>query len=221
VLTDCRGYVGTSNLGETSPVVFIVDDDASVRAALESLLRSVGMKVESYCSAPEFLRTARLDALACLILDIRLPGTSGLELQQELARRHTDLPIVFISGHGDIRMSVRAIKAGAVEFLTKPFHDADLLEAVEQALTNARTAHRAREELHELDGRFAALTPRERQVLTLVVTGLLNKQIAAELGIREVTVKIHRGQVMQKTRAQSVAELVRMSERLGIRPASH
>jgi FixJ family two-component response regulator len=206
-------------VGEACPVVFVVDDDASVREAVESLLRSEGLSVRCYGSASEFLSQAPLEALACLVLDVRLPGTSGLDLQRELADKHPGLPIIFISGHGDIRMSVRAIKAGAVEFLPKPFHDQDLLDAVLQALASARAARQSRAELLEVNARFAALTPRERQVLELVVTGLLNKQIASQLGIREVTVKIHRRQVMHKTGAQSVAELVRMAERVGISPA--
>lgn len=206
-------------MGDACPIVFVVDDDASVREAVESLLRSVGLAVRCFGSASEFLEEAPLDELACLVLDVRLPGTNGLDLQHELSERHPDLPIVFISGHGDIRMSVRAIKAGAVEFLPKPFHDQDLLDAVQQALQRARATRQSREELLELNGRFGALTPRERQVLELVVTGLLNKQIASALGIREVTVKIHRRQVMHKTAAQSVAELVRMAERVGISPA--
>jgi FixJ family two-component response regulator len=206
-------------VGEACPIVFVVDDDASVREAVESLLRSVGLAVRCFGSASEFLDEAPLDALACLVLDVRLPGTSGLDLQRELTERHPDLPIIFISGHGDIRMSVRAIKAGAIEFLPKPFHDQDLLDAVQQALERARATRQSRDELLELNGRFGALTPRERQVLELVVTGMLNKQIASALGIREVTVKIHRRQVMHKTAAQSVAELVRMAERVGISPA--
>jgi FixJ family two-component response regulator len=205
-------------VGEACPIVFVVDDDASVREAVESLLRSVGLSVRCFGSASEFLSDAPLDALACLVLDVRLPGTNGLDLQSELTERHPGLPIVFISGHGDIRMSVRAIKAGAVEFLPKPFHDQDLLDAVQQALTTARATRLAREESLELNSRFEALTPRERQVLELVVTGMLNKQIASALGIQEVTVKIHRRQVMHKTAAQSVADLVRMAERMGISP---
>jgi FixJ family two-component response regulator len=203
-------------LGESGPLVFVVDDDASVREAVESLLRSAGLRALSFGSAQEFLGSAPFDAVACLVLDMFLPGTNGLDLQRELAAHHPGLPIVFITGNGDIRMSVRAIKAGAVEFLPKPFHDQDLLDAVQQALEGARLARQSREEARELEARFAALTPRERQVLELVVKGLLNKQIAAELGIREVTVKIHRGQVMHKTGAGSVPELVRLAQRLGI-----
>ena len=203
-------------MGDISPVVFVVDDDASVREALESLLRSAGFQARTFCSAQEFLDAAPLDALACLVLDMWLPGTNGLDLQRELAARRAHLPIVFISGNGDIRMSVRAIKAGAIEFLPKPFHDQDLLDAVQQALQGAEIAQKEREETREVAARFATLTPRERQVLELVVRGRLNKQIAAELGIREVTVKIHRAQVMHKTRAGSLPELVRLSQRVGI-----
>lgn len=205
-------------MGEPNATVFVVDDDGGVRAAIESLLRSVGFVVRSFGSAREFLARPPSDALACLVLDIRLPGASGLDLQRELAELDPSLPIVFISGHGDIPMSVRAIKAGAVEFLPKPFRDQDLLDAIQQALQGARVARELRLQVGELSSRFESLTPRERQVLELVVTGMLNKQIAYELGISEVTVKIHRGQVMHKTRAQSVAELVRLAERVGIRP---
>jgi FixJ family two-component response regulator len=204
--------------GDNGPVVFVVDDDASVREAVEGLLRSAGLQARSFGSAQEFLGEAQFDALACLVLDLWLPGTNGLDLQRELAERHPGLPIVFISGRGDIRMSVRAIKAGAIEFLPKPFHDQDLLDAVQQALADAKLARQSRDEMRELESRFASLTPRERQVLELVVKGLLNKQIAAELGIREVTVKIHRGQVVHKMRAGSVPELVRMAQRLGLGP---
>jgi FixJ family two-component response regulator len=207
-------------MAEQIPVVFIVDDDHSVREAIEGLLRSAGLRAQSFGSASEFLGTADLDALACLVLDVRLPGTNGLELQRELARRRRRLPIVFITGHGDIPMSVRAIKAGAIEFLPKPFRDQDLLNAVQQALAVARAERKAQSELAALQDRFAALTPRERQVLELVVGGLLNKQIAAQLGISEVTVKIHRGQVMQKTQARSLADLVRLTERSGIAASS-
>jgi FixJ family two-component response regulator len=207
-------------VGEADSIVFVVDDDASVREAIESLLRSVGLRVRSFASASEFLSTASSDGPACLVLDIRLPGASGLDLQRELLAKDTTLPIVFVTGHGDIPMSVRAMKAGAVEFLPKPFRDQDLLDAIHQALDEARTTLQTRAELSELHARVGSLTPRERQVLQLVVTGLLNKQIAHELGIREVTVKIHRGQVMHKLQAESVAELVRIAERAGIRPAA-
>jgi RNA polymerase sigma factor (sigma-70 family) len=202
-------------LSDPSPVVFVVDDDAGMRAAIESLLRSVGLVVQCFSSAVEFLARANREVLACLVLDVRLPGRSGLELQRELAESDP-IPIVFITGHGDIPTSVRAMKAGAVEFLPKPFRDEDLLLAIEQALANARTSWQQRVESTRLHRLFDSLTPRERQVFSLVVTGMLNKQIACELGISEVTVKGHRGHVMQKLRASSVADLVRMAGRVGV-----
>jgi RNA polymerase sigma factor (sigma-70 family) len=202
-------------VGEPGAVVFVVDDDASIREAVASLLRSVGLSVRCFASAREFLSLPRTDAPACLVLDVRLPGTSGLDLQRELAEQDLQLPIVFITGHGDIPMTVRAMKAGAVEFLSKPFRDQDLLDAIQQALAGARTARRERAQGEELRSRFEQLTQRERQVLELVVAGMLNKQIAADLGITEVTVKIHRARVMQKMQAGSLADLVRMAGRLG------
>jgi FixJ family two-component response regulator len=206
-------------VSEPAAVVFVVDDDASVRAALESLFRSVGLAVRSFGSAQEFLSEPVADIPACLVLDVRLPGMSGLDLQRELAERDPALPIIVITGHGDIPMTVRAMRAGAVEFLPKPFRDQDLLDAVQQALDRARVLRRDQAAMVDLRGRYSSLTPREREVMGLVVEGLLNKQIAYELGISEVTVKIHRGQVMQKMRADSVAELVRMAERVGVQPA--
>jgi FixJ family two-component response regulator len=200
------------------PVVFVVDDDASVRAALDSLFRSVGLAVRSFASAQEFLSDSLTDGPACLVLDVRLPGMSGLDLQRRLAERKTALPIVVVTGHGDVPMTVRAMRAGAVEFLCKPFRDQDLLDAVQQALDRARVLMQEQTAMADLQARFDTLTPREREVMGLVVTGLLNKQIAYDLGISEVTVKIHRGQAMLKMRAASVVDLVRMSDRLGIRP---
>ena len=200
------------------PVVFVVDDDASVRAALDSLFRSVGLVVRSFGSAREFLSEPPTDGPACVVLDVRLPGMSGLDLQRQLAERDTALPVIIITGHGDIPMTVRAMHAGAVEFLPKPFRDQDIVDAVQQALDRSRVLRQEQAAMADLQVRFDSLTPRERQVMGGVVAGLLNKQIAYDLGITEVTVKIHRGQVMQKMRAESVADLVRTADRLGIRP---
>jgi FixJ family two-component response regulator len=194
-------------------VVFVVDDDPSVREALGSLLRSVGLRVEVFASAQEFLRRPRPQTPACVVLDVRMPGPSGLDLQQELTRSGEDIPIIFITGHGDIPMTVRAMKAGALEFLPKPFRDQDLLDAIQQALEQDQATRQGRAALAEIRGRYETLTDRERQVMPLVVRGLLNKQVAAELGISEVTVKVHRGHVMRKMKARSLPELVRMCER--------
>src|SRR5262245_295643 len=205
-----------SSMTKTQAMVFVIDDDAAIREALQSLLRSVGLSVATFASAREFLTSQRPEVPACLVLDVRLPGLSGLDLQRELAAVEIDLPIIFITGHGDIPMTVQAMKAGAVEFLTKPFRDQDLLDAIAQALERDRGARARRAGLAELRERYEQLTPREREVMDLVVSGLLNKQIAAALGVSEITIKVHRGQVMQKMGAESVADLVRMADKLGI-----
>ncbi len=199
-------------MSNTHSTVFVVDDDRSVREGLVDLITSVGMKAEAFGSAQEFLRHKRPDTPACLVLDVRLPGSSGLDLQRQLGRSEHPIPVIFITGHGDIPMSVRAMKDGAVEFLTKPFRDQDLLDAIHQALDSDRAAREQRAKAAELRRRYESLTPREREVMQLVVRGLLNKQIASELGASEVTIKMHRGQVMHKMRAESVVELLRMAE---------
>ena len=203
-------------MNEKSGLVFVVDDDPAMRHSLENLICSVGLEVEGFPSAQEFLRRERPDVPGCLVLDVRLPGLSGLALQKRMIEAGMEIPIIFITGHGDIPMTVKAMKAGAVEFLTTPFRDQDLLDAIQQALERDRKAREQRVEIEELRRRVDSLTPRERDVLNLVVTGLLNKQIAGKLGTSETTVKIHRHQVMEKMGANSLAELVRMSDRLGI-----
>jgi FixJ family two-component response regulator len=199
------------------PVVFVIDDDASVRAALSSLIRSVGLRVEVFASTSEFLAAKRTDGLSCLILDVRLPGVSGLHFQAELAKANIVIPTIFITGHGDIPMSVKAMKAGAVEFLSKPFRDQDLLDAIKVALERARSRDESENAVSELRAKFETLSPREKEVMARVTGGLLNKQIAVELGVSEVTVKVHRGNVMRKMRANSLADLVRMADALAIR----
>jgi FixJ family two-component response regulator len=199
-------------------VVFVVDDDAGTRESLKNLIRSVGLRVEVFGSAQEFLRSTRPDIPGCLVLDVRLPGSSGLDLQKQVTEVGIEIPIVFITGHGDIPMSVRAMKAGAVEFLTKPFRDQELLDAIQQALERDRNAREQRTQVQELRRQYRLLTPREREVMALVVTGLLNKQVADRLGTSEASVKVHRQHVMEKMRAGSLAALVRMADRIGLSP---
>jgi RNA polymerase sigma factor (sigma-70 family) len=205
-----------SKAKETEATVFIVDDDAPLRESLRNLIRSVGLRVELFASAQEFLQSRQPDAPSCLVLDVRMPGLSGLDLQKQTSDAGLEIPIIFITGHGDVPMTVRAMKAGAVEFLTKPFRDQDLLDAIQEALERSRKAREQQAATKQLRQRFALLTPREREVMERVVAGLLNKQIGAELGTSETTVKIHRHQVMEKMGAGSLPELVRMADRLGI-----
>ena len=204
-------------MGKSEAVIAIVDDDRSVREGLESLIRSAGWRVETFASAQEFLARPRAEAPSCLILDLQLPGLSGLDLQKRMAEAEVEIPIVFLTGHGNIPASVQAMKAPPVEFLTKPFDAQGLLRAVEEAIERDRRTRRRQAEMQELQGRYKSLTAREQEVMQEVVSGLLNKQVAAELKISEVTVKVHRGQVMRKMRADSLADLVRMSDKLGIR----
>ena len=206
----------TPDSGESPPVVFVIDDDASVRAALSSLVRSVGLRVEVFASASEFLATKRTDGPSCLILDVRLPGVSGLHFQAELAKANIVIPIIFITGHGDIPMSVKAIKSGAIEFLTKPVREQALLDAVQAGIARDRVRREQHKLVAELRERFNSLTSREREVMPLIVTGRLNKRIAGQLELSEMTVKVHRGQIMRKMRAKSLVDLVRMADKLGI-----
>jgi len=201
---------------EADPIVFVVDDDPLIRDGLRSLIKSVGLRVETFGSSREFMQRRPSDAPSCLVLDVRLPGLSGLDLQRELNESEFQIPIIFMTGHGDIPMSVRAMKNGAQEFLTKPVRGQDLLDAVQQAIARDRAARRERAKMADLRMRFDSLTPREREVLDLIVAGLLNKQIAGELNIEEVTIKSHRAHIMRKTHAESLAHLVRMNEELKI-----
>jgi FixJ family two-component response regulator len=208
--------IEVATMADVTPVVFVVDDDISVRESLELLITSAGWRPETFASAQEFLSCPRIDVPCCVVLDVRMPGLNGLELQQQLAER-TDMPIIFITGYVDVPMTVRAMKAGAIEFLTKPVNDDVLLEGIRQAIERSRAALRERSEMQALRSCYASLTPREREVMALVVAGLLNKQVGGELGISEITVKAHRGQVMRKMKADSLADLVTMAARLGLR----
>jgi FixJ family two-component response regulator len=211
---DVEGY----QMSDVTAIVFVVDDDVSVRESLELLIRAAGWQPETFASAKEFLSRPRPTVPCCLVLDVTLPGLSGLELQQQLAGR-TDMPIIFITGYGDVPMTVQAMKAGAVEFLTKPFINDVLLDAIGGAIERSRAAVRQESDMRMLRSSYTSLTPREREVMALVVSGLLNKQVGGELGISEITVKAHRGQMMRKMKADSLAELVTMAARLGLRPA--
>jgi FixJ family two-component response regulator len=206
---------------DPSSTVIVIDDDPGIRESLGSLLRSVGFQVKLLGSVSEFLKSGRPEGATCLVLDVRLPGQSGLEFQRELAKEDIHIPIIFITGHGDIPMSVQAMKSGAIEFLTKPFRDQDLLDAIQLGLTRDRAWLENEQALAELRARFGTLTPREREIMSLVVRGRLNKQIAADLGISEITVKVHRGQMMRKMRASSLPDLARMADKLQLAPETN
>ena len=206
-----------STIAADPPTVFVIDDDASLREGLSRLFRSVGLDVKTFASAAEFLREPRSAGPSCLVLDVRLPGLSGLDFQSELAKAGIEIPIVFMTGHGDIPMSVRAMKAGAVEFLPKPFRDQDMLDAVQVGLEQDRARRKSAGDTSRLKASFETLTAREQEIMTFVTAGLMNKQIAGELGVSEITVKVHRGNVMRKMGAKSLAELVRMADALGLR----
>ena len=210
----------TSKAIELPPAVFVVDDDASVREALDGLFRSIGLQAKTFGSAAEFLQHKLPDAPSCLVLDVRLPGLSGLDFQAELAAAGLHIPIIFMTGHGDIPMTVKAMKAGAVEFLPKPFRDQDMLDAVQQALEHDRERRERNSGLAKLKSSFDTLTPREQEVMSLVTAGLMNKQVAGEIGVSEITAKVHRGNIMRKMGAKSLAELVRMADALGVRRPS-
>ena len=218
-LSPAAASFGVVAMPDVMPVVFVVDDDISVRESLELLIKSAGWQPETFASAREFLSRPPATVPSCLVLDVTLPGLNGFELQQQLAER-TDMPIIFITGHGDVPMSVRAMKAGAIEFLTKPFEDDVLLNAIRDAIERSREALRQASAMQVLRSSYASLTPREREVMALVVSGLLNKQVGGELGISEITVKAHRGQMMRKMKADSLPELVTMAARLGLRRAT-
>jgi len=207
-------------MAELTPTVIVIDDDAGIREGVGSLLRSVGRQVKLLASVDEFLKTGRPHGPACMVLDVRFPGRSGLDFQRELADANIHLPIIFLTGHGDVPMTVKAMKGGAIEFLTKPFRDQDLLDAIQQGIELDRARLAQEEELAVLKARFELLTPREREIMSFVVKGRLNKQIAAEIGVSEITVKVHRGQVMRKMRAASLPELARMADRLKARPGA-
>jgi FixJ family two-component response regulator len=203
-------------MNKTLPIVFVVDDESAVGVSIKRLLHSVGLEARHFTSASEFLLAKRPDAPGCIVLDVRLPDLSGLDLQQELAKANVDLPVIFVTGHADIPMTVRAMKAGAVEFLTKPFREQELLEAVQRAISRHRQIRDQRASMRVLQSRYELLTPREREVFPLVSSGLLNKQVAAELNASEKTIKVHRGQLMQKMEAHSLSDLIRMAEQLGV-----